>query len=413
VDGQVLTLAGVTSRCSTTTGYIQWGLETRLAAPARVGDATIRVTNPGTIKKHQGLYFDGPRDATMHTVTDAWNQHFNAAVKVDGDVVTLNRSVTVNAEAGAMVFLQHPAITGTSDYKTKKRLTNVTIMDLTIDGRAKELNLPKGSFRQAAIHFNHTDNLTIRNVTVKNWYADAFSAQGQKNLVVENCRAFGNMGHGFHPGTGVRGAEFRNCVAKNNSGDGLYYCWGNNKVNVRNSILVENGGSGIGGLGWGAPSDTWNTIENNMIERNGKFGIQCGGGGTTNNVIRNNTVRDNSRSKPGVYAGIGLSANKKGLTKLTIEGNTIESTLESPTQWVGIEEKHSIWTPKKKKGQADTDLPPSKVTKLADNNLFKNNILKGHKTAAIIVRGPKTVVEGNAGTVIEERTGLGPIAPSK
>jgi hypothetical protein len=150
-------------------------------------------------------------------------------------------------------------------------------------------------------------------------------------------------------------------------------------------------------------------VENNVIERNGKFGVQCGCGGVTNNVIRNNVIRDNSRSEPGKYPGIGVSAMKKGLTKLTIENNVIESTTEPPTQWVGIEESHTITEPKKpKKGEPPSD-EKAEVVKLADDNRFVGNKFKGHKTADIIVRGPTTVIEGNTGTVIEERIGLGVI----
>jgi hypothetical protein len=233
--------------------------------------------------------------------------------------------------------------------------------------------------------------------------------QGQKNRIVDNCRGIGNRGHAFHPGTGVQGAEFTNCLGEKNGGDGLYYCWGNNKVNVRNCTFIENDGDGIGGLGWGAPADTWNTIENNTIERNGEYGIQCGGGGATNNVIRNNIIRDSSRSKPGAFAGIGMAAMRGGLRQTTVENNVIESTLEKPTQWVGIEEQHTIQTPRPVKGQKPEDMPSAEVVALVDENRIVNNKLKGHKTADIIVRGPKTVADSNTGTLIEERTALGPV----
>ena len=398
VRGNVVVFDGSPGRCQPDHAFINWGLFTTLKEPAKKGQKSIRIEHPELLGPQQGLYFEGPGDV--------WNHHINAVVKVEGDLVTLDREITINAEAGDEVHLIHNAITGDQDPVTKQPLKNVTIRNLTIDGRANELDLRSESFRQAAIHFNRTENLTIRNVTVRNWHNDAFSLQGQTNLVVSHCHAVTNNGHGFHPGTGVKGGEFTNCVSQGNRRDGIYYCWHNNRVNVRGCTLSENGNYGIGGLG--NPGDHNNLIENNVIERNGAAGIECRAGGSTNNTIRNNIIRDNSQKEPGAMPGLVITGGKEGARNITIENNVIESTLDVPTQWVGIEERHTIRSPQVQKGQSKALSPPM-VVSLANENRLIGNKLKGHKSADIIVRGPDTVVEGNSGEVLERRQGLGPI----
>jgi polygalacturonase len=261
----------------------------------------------------------------------------------------------------------------------------------------------------AGISMTRTDNLTIRNVTVKNWPADGISLQSMNNFLVENCQSIDNSWTAYHPGTGADVGLFSNCIAKGNGHSGLFYCFGCHKVDIRDCNFSDNDGDGIGGLGIGAPRDTMNTIENSVFERNGRYGVHFLGGGDTGNAIRNCTVRDNSRLSPGKYPGIQIQAQHgAGAQGVTVENCTVESTLEPQTQWIGIEEIHAIKNPPQpKKGEPPSDAKPE-VVGLADNNRIVGNKAKGHKKADIIVRGPNTVAESNTGTVIEERIALGP-----
>ncbi len=380
--------------------FFGWGLVTRLKKPVSKGDKVIHVENPEWLERQRGLYITGEGDL--------WNFHFNAVVEIDGDAVTLERPITVEAAEGSDVTMMHSAIAGDHDPETKERLTDVTIRDLVIDGRARELNMPRQDFMVAGIAMTRTDNLTIRNVTVKNWPSDGFSMQSQSNLLVEDSHALHNSWTGFHPGTGVRRGLFFRVTAIGNGHTGLFYCFGNYRVDLKDSVFSDNDGDGIGGLGHGAPPNTMNTVENCIIERNGRYGVQLIGGGKTGNVIRNSIVRDNSRLAPGIWRGPLPGIGIIGQASATIEGCTIESTLENPTQLVGIEESHNIRTPRAKAGETLEDTRPQ-VVALANNNRIINNTVRGHKTADIIVRGPDTVIDGNTGNIIEERRGLGPV----
>ena len=305
-------------------------------------------------------------------------------------MVTLDRALTVDAPAGTQVYLQHSAITADGE-------KIIGVEDLVIRGREGALKTSGGGFQLSGIHFARVEDVTLRNVEVHHWNADGFSIQAGQNLLVENCVATNNRGHGYHPGTGWNNGEFINVRGENNGNDGLYYCWHNENVNVRDSVFIGNGKHGIGGLG--VPGDHNNTIEGNTIERNGQAGIEMPGGNDTNNMIRNNIIRDNSQARPGAWPGILVtaigSANHSHARKITIEGNTIESTLEEPTQWVGIEERHAKVNPEMASAINGYHV--------ADRNRIIGNKLSGHRTADIIVRGPNTIVEDNEGTVVEER----------
>jgi hypothetical protein len=69
----------------------------------------------------------------------------------------------------------------------------------------------------------------------------------------------------------------------------------------------------------------------------------------------------------------------------TIEGNTIRDTQSTPTQWVGIEEKNSVY---------------QKKPTAADKNTFRKNVYSGHKTADIIKAGAETLIEEKDGVKV-------------
>jgi hypothetical protein len=65
---------------------------TRLEQDTKPGEKTIRVANPEILGPDQGLRFEGPGAP--------WNHDFNAVTKVEGNLLTLERPISVTAKAG-------------------------------------------------------------------------------------------------------------------------------------------------------------------------------------------------------------------------------------------------------------------------------------------------------------------------
>ena len=366
VVDEPVTLKGASS------AYVIWGLTTQLAAPAMKGERSLRVEHPEQFAIGQGFYFYGQGGM--------WGFQYNAVAGVDGDVISLSRRLRSMPPTGTEVRLQHSAIVAEDE-------RNIAVENLVIRGLDTPYLPQTVGFMQAAIHVVNCKQVAVRNVQVHHWNGDGFSVQGGDGATIAQCIATYNHGHGFHPGTGLHNAEFVDLKSLHNTCDGLYYCWYNKNVNVRRSELSDNVRYGVGRLG--NPGDHNNTVEDCLVERNGAAGIHLYGGGNANNTIRRNTVRDNSRLKPGAWPGILITAtSKEAARKNTVEENIVESTLNPPTQWIGIEERAAAGPTKEA------------ALMLADENRIIGNKCQGHKTSDIVLCGPHTVEQDNSGKVI-------------
>jgi len=354
---------------------ISWGLTTALAAPATKGEKSIQVEHPWLFKPGFALALSGKGDL--------WDHHFNVVTAVEGATLTLERPLTVDAPKGTLVEHAYCAVTADGQ-------EHIAVESLAIEGWPGDEKPVVSRFYFSAIHTVRCSHVAIRDVEVRDWQADGISIQAGKDARVERCTALRNRGHGFHSGTGFTDGEWVDLKAIANGGDGFYYCWHDVNVNVRRGVLSENHGHGIGGLG--NPGDRQCLVEDNTIEGNGAAGICINGGMASGSVIRDNTIRDNSRAKAGQWPGIALFASAEDARAYTLENNTIESTLEEPTQHVGIEERHG--TPVRR--EVERDGKKVVETRIADENIIRGNKLSGHKTADIMVVGQATSCEANA-----------------
>ncbi len=358
--------------------YATWGNQLHLAANAAKGDTAIRVDTPTLCKPGYALTMQGPGDQ--------WNFHYNVITSVEGDKLTLERPLTVSGKQGDIVDLNFSLIL--SEGQKGIGVENLTIRGFVTSTFAG----PWTGFTVGGIHTWKTTDIVIREVTVENWSGDGISIQGAANVFVTGCVATGNFGHGFHPGTGMQKSRFEKLRSTGNSGDGFYYCWSNSGTDLFDSILSGNGGSGIGGLG--NPGDNNCTIAGNTIEDNGEMGIHAYGGGASKNVIRNNTIRNNSRAQPGKKPGIGLYAiYSDPCYEVTIKDNVIESTSTPPTQTIGIETNNDAANAK-----AANAVDPVYGLVMSDRHTITGNKMKGHQID-IVVSGPNTVVGEGQGTV--------------
>jgi parallel beta-helix repeat protein len=361
--------------------YAVWGYQAQLTAAAAKGDSTIQVDLPALAKPGYAIAMSGEGDQ--------WNHHYNVIRSIAGNTLTLDRPLTITGKPGDPVAFVFAMITAEGQ-------THIGVENLTIRGYVtKSFAAPWAGFMLGGIHTYNCSNIVIRNVTVENWNGDGISIQTACNVLIRDCQATGNFGHGFHPGTGMKKSRFEKLTSLRNDGDGFYYCWSNHETDLYDSVLKGNNGSGVGGLG--NPHDNHCTIAGNTIEDNGECGIHAYGGDPsgTYNVIRNNIIRNNSRNKPGTYPGIALYAiPTESCLKTTIESNRIESTSTPATQKVGIEERHAAPAPGR---QAGAD--PDSGLFLSDRHTITGNRFSGHETADIIVAGQRTVVGGDQGKV--------------
>ena len=375
IEGNILTVDGVKMRGIKMGGreapWLEFGLASALTGDCLKGATELEVFDGSLFVQGQAISV-GSGDGNA-------NESLSFIKEIKGNTLILERAIRGDHKHADGGFWRRPAVWSLFPLITAENAKNMAVKDLGLDCPIAAEERPKlRRYTLSLIHiFNCQDSL-IENVHAKNSFTDGISVQQGKNVTVRNCVVTGCSGNGFHPGTGLMDSTFEKNVSTSN-GEGLYFCWHNRRLKILNNVLSENRGPGIGGLG--NPGDHENLIEGNTIERNGGPGIACNGGKVTNNVIRNNIIRDNSFGNPGKSPGILIAGGGEGAKAFTIEGNTIESTLEQPTQWVGVQE------------QAGQD--GKKVPMLADENIIKGNKFSGHTAADVIVQGPKTIVENN------------------
>ena len=115
---------------------------------------------------------------------------------------------------------------------------------------------------------------------------------GAKHLIEYNVTNW-NARYGLHPaGELTFGGIWRNNVANYNDSNGFHFCWNNFNIVVDGNTMNYNK-SGIAGLGLGGEwGDRFNTVTNNTMFGNRRFGVETNGGG--DNVITNNDLRGNT-----------------------------------------------------------------------------------------------------------------------
>lgn len=173
---------------------------------------------------------------------------------------------------------------------------NITIKNISINyPQQKDIVIPY-NFVLSAIHIVNTYNISIRNCRIMGSFHDGISFQSGGDLSISDCKVYNCNGHGFHPGTGMKRGIIHHNFSINNKRDGLYYCCRVQELIVDNNIFSENRGYGLGGLGAGCGGiDSFNIVSNNIITKNGKYGIQLIKG--RNNIITSNIISHNVKGQ--------------------------------------------------------------------------------------------------------------------
>jgi len=167
----------------------------------------------------------------------------------------------------------------------------VRIEDLVIEGN-KDHNVHLNGCRGAGVFLYRAHNATISGCQVRGYNGDGISFQQSNDVTVQDCLCQDNASLGLHPGSGSQRPTIRRCAARGNGTDGLFLCW-----------RVKHG-----------------LFEDNLLEKNGRFGISIGHK-DSDNVLRNNIVRANKQN------GIFFRNESPAMAphRNRIEGNTIEN----------------------------------------------------------------------------------------
>jgi len=205
---------------------------------------------------------------------------------------------------------------------------DVLIESIAVDGnKAQNEMLDKGMFDDGAIRLDESNRITVRDVTVRNFYCDGIVWGISHDVLVENCNLYDGARLALHSGSGsqrsiVRGNRMRR------SAEGIYFCWGaQHGLYEKNVIEHCNYGMTFG------HSDSDNLIRDNDIRRSGEAGIHFRGGNKAfaphRNRIERNRVVDSGGEK-----GIGIKIN--GETEAVVLAlNELQET-RGPASRIGI-----------------------------------------------------------------------------
>jgi hypothetical protein len=207
-------------------------------------------------------------------------------------------------------------------------LADVVIEGLTIDGnRAHNEMIDKGAFDDGAIRIDESNRVTVRGVTVRDFYCDGIVWGISHDVLVEDCELHDGVRLALHSGSGsqrsiVRGNRVRRCQ------EGLYFCWGaQHGLYERN--VIEDCGYGMT-LGH---RDSDNLIRDNDIRRSREAGIHFRGGDKAFAPHRNRFER-NRIVDSGGEDGVAIDINGE-TESVVISRNDIRET-RGPKSRIGI-----------------------------------------------------------------------------
>ena len=268
-------------------------LQVPLAAPAKAGDKKVKVKDISGFKA-------GNEVCVRSDSSHGWWCTHTLITSIEGNTISLADTLTHNhlPPENAWASNLFPCL-----YANDAR--DIRIEDLCIDGRMTDEDREKltNDFTLSAVHFREVSDCLVARVHVKNYPGDGVSIQMGDNATVTQCLSEYNLGHGFHPGTGITSGAWIDNIGRYNGWDGLFFCHRVRHSIMRGNRFHDNGWNGIGGLGIGGTGgDRYNVVSGNFCYNNAKSGIECKVGG--NNIITNNVCENNSQSEPGRWPGI-------------------------------------------------------------------------------------------------------------
>jgi parallel beta-helix repeat protein len=207
-------------------------------------------------------------------------------------------------------------------------VTDVVIENIALDGnKANNEMIDKGMFDDGSIRLDDSNRISIRGVTVRNFYCDGIVWGISHDVLVEDCHLQDGARLAIHSGSGsqrsiVRSNHVERCR------EGIYFCWGA-QHGLYEGNLIEDCAYGMT-LGH---SDSDNLIRNNDIRRSGEAGIHFRGGNKAfaphRNRFEGNRIVDSGGDK-----GVAIDINVETESIMVIK-NELRETRE-PLSRIGI-----------------------------------------------------------------------------
>jgi hypothetical protein len=205
---------------------------------------------------------------------------------------------------------------------------DLVIESLTVDGnKAHNEMLDRGAFDDGSIRLDECNRITVRDVTVRDFYCDGIVWGISHDVRVENCQLQDGARLALHSGSGSQRSVVRGNRVRR-SAEGIYFCWGAQHGLYEKNVIEDcNYGMTFG------HSDSDNLIRDNEIRRSADAGIHFRGGNKAfaphRNRIERNRIVDSGAEK-----GVAIDIN--GETEaVVITKNELRET-RKPLARIGI-----------------------------------------------------------------------------
>src|SRR5262245_36707407 len=198
-------------------------------------------------------------------------------------------------------------------------VADVVIENLTVDGnKAHNEMIDKGQFDDGSVRMDESNRITVREVTVRNFYCDGIFWGISHDVLVENCHLHDGARLALHSGSGSQRSIVRGNRMQH-SAEGIYFCWGAQHGLYEKNVIEDcNYGMTFG------HSDSDNLIRDNDIRRSGEAGIHFRGGSKAFAPHRNRFER-NRIVDSGAEKGVAIDIN--GQTEsVTVSRNELRET---------------------------------------------------------------------------------------
>ncbi len=207
-------------------------------------------------------------------------------------------------------------------------VADVTIENLALDGnKAHNEMIDRGAFDDGSIRLDGSNRITVRGVTVREFYCDGIVWGISHDVTVENCRLYDGARLAIHSGSGSQRSIVRgNRVER--SAEGIYFCWGAQHGLYEKNVIEDcSYGITIG------HRDSDNLIRDNDIRRSREGGIRFRGG-TRAFAPHRNRIERNRIVDSGPEKGVAIEVN--GETEgVALLGNELRET-RKPASRIGI-----------------------------------------------------------------------------
>ena len=207
-------------------------------------------------------------------------------------------------------------------------VADVVIESIALDGnKANNEMIDRGAFDDGSIRLDECNRMTVREVTVRDFYCDGIVWGISHDVLVENCHLYDGARLALHSGSGsqrsiVRGNRVRH------SAEGIYFCWGAQHGLYEKNVIEDcNYGMTFG------HADSDNLIRDNDIRRSSEAGIHFRGGSKAFAPHRNRFER-NRIVDSGGEKGIAIAIHGETESVALIQNELRET--RGPLSRIGI-----------------------------------------------------------------------------